>query len=57
LPPIHFKEETISLCHPESASFDAHIVLFEMYWGLPPPWHPATDFWENPLRPSQAQTH
>ncbi len=20
-----------------SASFDAHIVLVEMYWGLPPP--------------------
>ncbi|MFL5657984.1 MAG: hypothetical protein ACJ8CB_27860 [Ktedonobacteraceae bacterium] len=21
--PIHFKEETISLCHPEAASFDS----------------------------------
>jgi len=35
--PIHFKEETISLCHPESASFDAHIVFFEMSWGQAPP--------------------
>ena len=24
------KEETISLCHPESASFDSQLVLFEM---------------------------
>src|SRR5258708_4921333 len=24
--------------NPELASFDSQIVLFEMYWGLPPPW-------------------
>src|SRR2546421_2657438 len=31
---IHFKEESISLCHPESASFDSQNVFFEMDWPL-----------------------
>ena len=29
--PIPFKEETVSLCPPASASFDSQNVLFEMY--------------------------
>ncbi len=29
---ISFKEETISLGHPEAASFDSQNVFFERYW-------------------------
>ena len=51
LRPIHFKEESISLCHPERSegslagqrSFAAlrmtmpDALFFEMYWGQAPP--------------------